>query len=104
MKAGTAQKMILNMISTGVMIKQGKVYENVMIDVKPTNSKLIDRACRIIHTTTGASSTQKAKDTLKEANNDVGLAIVMLKTNCSLNQAKSLLETKNGNVAEVLNK
>lgn len=103
MKAGTAQKMILNMISTGVMIKQGKVYENVMIDVKPTNSKLIDRACRIIHTTTGVS-TQKAKDTLKEANNDVGLAIVMLKTNCNLNQAKSLLETKNGNVAEVLNK
>lgn len=103
MKAGTAQKMILNMISTGVMIKQGKIYENVMIDIKPTNSKLIDRACRIIHTTTGAS-TQKAKDTLKEANNDVGLAIVMLKTNCSLNQAKSLLETKNGNVAEVLNK
>ena len=103
MKAGTAQKMILNMISTGVMIKQGKVYENVMIDVKPTNSKLIDRACRIIHTTTGVS-TQKAKDTLKEANNDVGLAIVMLKTNCNLNQAKSLLETKNENVAEVLNK
>lgn len=103
MKAGTAQKMILNMISTGVMIKQGKVFENVMIDVKPTNSKLIDRACRIIKTTTGVS-TQEARSTLEQANNDVGIAIVMLKTDSDLNQAKKLLKTENGNVAEVLNK
>jgi len=103
MKAGTAQKMILNMISTGVMIKQGKVFENVMIDVKPTNSKLIDRACRIIQTTTGVS-TPEARNTLEKANNDVGLAIVMLKTNSDLNQAKNLLKAENGNVAEVLNK
>lgn len=103
MKAGTAQKMILNMISTGVMIKQGKVFENVMIDVKPTNSKLIDRACRIIQTTTGVS-TPEARNTLKKANNDVGLAIVMLKTISDLSQAKNLLKAENGNVAEVLNK
>lgn len=103
MKAGTAQKMILNMISTGVMIKQGKVFENVMIDVKPTNSKLIDRACRIIQTTTGVS-TQEARNTLEKANNDVGLAIVMLKTNSDLKQANNLLKAENGNVAEVLNK
>lgn len=103
MKAGTAQKMILNMISTGVMIKQGKVFENVMIDVKPTNSKLIDRACRIIQTTTGVS-TQEARNTLEKANNDVGLAIVMLKTNPDLKQANNLLKAENGNVAEVLNK
>lgn len=103
MKAGTAQKMILNMISTGVMIKQGKVYENIMIDVKPTNSKLIDRACRIIQVTTNAPI-EKALNTLKETNNDVGLAIIMLKNNQSLSQAKSLLSTTNGNVAEVLNK
>ena len=56
MKAGTAQKMILNMISTGVMIKQGKVYQNVMIDVQPTNAKLVDRACRIISETTSVTT------------------------------------------------
>lgn len=103
MKAGTAQKMILNMISTGVMIKQGKVYENVMIDVKPTNSKLIDRACRIIQITTDATIAE-AKETLKKANNDVGLAIIMLKNKQSLDQAKALLSDANGNVAKVLNK
>ncbi len=103
MKAGTAQKMILNIISTGVMIKQGKVYENIMIDVKPTNSKLIDRACRIIQATTNVSI-EKALDTLKETNNDVGLAIIMLKNNQSLSQAKNLLSATDGNVAEVLNK
>ena len=103
MKAGTAQKMILNMISTGVMIKQGKVYENVMIDVKPTNSKLIDRACRIIETTTD-KSTLEAKKALRASNNDVGLAIVMLKTNQDIDKAKELLSAENGNVAAVLNK
>ena len=85
------------------MIKQGKVFENIMIDVKPTNSKLIDRACRIIKTTTGVS-TQEARSTLEKANNDVGIAIVMLKTDSDLNQAKKLLKTENGNVGEVLNK
>lgn len=103
MKAGTAQKMILNMISTGVMIRQGKVYENVMIDVKPTNSKLIDRACRIIQITTDATIAE-AKETLKKANNDVGLAIIMLKNKQSLDQAKALLSDADGNVAKVLNK
>ena len=103
MKAGTAQKMILNMISTGVMIKQGKVYENVMIDVKPTNSKLIDRACRIIQITTDATIAE-AKETLKKANNDVVLAIIMLKNKQSLDQAKALLSDADGNVAKVLNK
>lgn len=102
MKAGTAQKMILNMISTGTMIRQGKVYENVMIDVKPTNSKLIDRASRIIGTTTGVAP-KKALEALKQANNDVGIAIIMLKTNKNVEQAKKLLEKHNGNVATVLN-
>ena len=70
---------------------------------KPTNSKLIDRACRIIQATTNVSI-EKALDTLKETNNDVGLAIIMLKNNQSLNQAKNLLSATDGNVAEVLNK
>lgn len=58
--------MILNMISTGVMIKQGKVYENVMVDVMPTNSKLVDRACRIIEVATGVSESV-ASDTLEKS-------------------------------------
>lgn len=85
------------------MIRQGKVYENVMIDVKPTNSKLIDRACRIIQITTDATIAE-AKETLKKANNDVGLAIIMLKNKQSLDQAKALLSDADGNVAKVLNK
>lgn len=102
MKAGTAQKMILNMISTGVMIRQGKVYQNVMIDVQPTNSKLVDRACRIIDVVTNADK-EKALVALKETNNDVGLAIVMLKTNKNVSEARQLLKENNGQVSKVIN-
>ncbi|WEV70631.1 N-acetylmuramic acid 6-phosphate etherase [Lactobacillus sp. ESL0785] len=101
MKSGTAQKMILNMISTGVMIRQGKVYQNVMIDVQPTNSKLVDRACRIINITTGAT-TAAALATLKETNNDVSLAIVMIKTGKNKTEAAQLLSQHHGNVGQVL--
>lgn len=102
MKAGTAQKMILNMISTGVMIKQGKVYQNVMIDVLPTNQKLVDRATRIIMAVTGVSN-ERASQVLTEAGKDVGLAIVMAKTNLGKAEAEKLLEKNNGNVSQVLN-
>ena len=101
MKAGTAQKMILNTISTGVMIRQGKVYQNVMIDVQPTNSKLVDRACRIINITTGASK-EKALEALKETNNDVSLTIVMLKTGKNREDSQKLLAQEHGNVSQVL--
>lgn len=101
MKAGTAQKMILNMISTGVMIKQGKVYQNVMIDVLPTNQKLVDRATRIIMAVTGVSN-EKAGQVLTKADKDVGLAIVMAKTGLSKVEATKLLEKNNGNVSHVL--
>ena len=101
-KAGTAQKMILNMISTGVMIKQGKVYQNVMIDVLPTNQKLVDRATRIIMAVTGVSN-ERASQVLTEAGKDVGLAIVMAKTNLGKAEAEKLLEKNNGNVSQVLN-
>lgn len=83
MKSGTAQKMILNMISTGVMIRQGKVFENVMIDVMPTNSKLVDRASRIISAVTDATQ-EEALQTLKKAENNVPLAITMIKTESNL--------------------
>lgn len=101
MKAGTAQKMVLNMISTGIMIRQGKVYQNVMINVQPTNAKLVDRASRIISDTTG-SSIEKALSTLKETNNNVSLAIVMIKTGKSLDEASKLLTKHHGNVGQVL--
>ncbi|MBI0033126.1 N-acetylmuramic acid 6-phosphate etherase [Lactobacillus sp. M0396] len=102
MKAGTAQKMILNMISTGVMIRQGKVYQNVMIDVQPTNDKLVDRACRII-SETAEIPTAKALSFLKKADNDVALAIVMAKTGKSKIVAKQLLAKYHGIVSDVLN-
>lgn len=101
MKAGTAQKMILNMISTGVMIRQGKVFENVMIDVLPTNSKLVDRAGRIISAVTAATQEQ-ALEALKKADNDVPLAITMIKTKTDKAAAQKLLEQYNGNVSEVI--
>lgn len=101
MKAGTAQKMILNMISTGIMIRQGKVYGNVMIDVLPTNEKLVERAKRIISTVTGISKEQ-ASHVLKEADKDVGLAIVMAKTKMNKEQAETLLAENHGNVSDVL--
>ena len=101
MKAGTAQKMILNMISTGVMIRQGKVFENVMIDVLPTNSKLVDRAGRIISAVTAATQEQ-ALVALKKADNDVPLAITMIKTKTDKAAAQKLLEQYNDNVSEVI--
>lgn len=101
MKAGTAQKMILNMISTGMMIKQGKVYQNVMIGVQPTNAKLIDRACRIISTTTGVS-TSEAMTALHNSANDVSVAIIMIETGRSKADARDLLAKAHGNVAAVL--
>lgn len=55
MKSGTAQKLVLNMLSTGAMVKLGKVYQNLMVDVKATNVKLVDRACRIVVEATGAA-------------------------------------------------
>lgn len=102
MKAGTAQKMILNTISTGVMIKQGKVYQNVMIDVLPTNKKLVNRAIRIITSVTNVSIEQ-AKDVLLKADKNVGLAIVMAKTGVNSDDASKLLEKNNNNVSQVLN-
>lgn len=101
MKAGTAQKMILNTISTGIMIRQGKVYQNVMIDVLPTNEKLVARAIRIISTVTNVSAKQ-AKTVLEKADKNVGLAIVMAKANLNRDQASDLLKKHQNNVSDVL--
>lgn len=101
MKAGTAEKMILNMISTGVMIKQGKVYQNMMIDVLPTNSKLVDRAQRIVAAVTGLSQ-QEAAQYLQKADQKVAVAIVMAKTKLNKDKAAALLAQNNNSVSAVL--
>lgn len=101
MKAGTAQKMILNMLSTGVMIKNGKVYENLMINVQPTNSKLVDRGARIISQATGVSQ-EKAAETLHEADNQVNVAIVMIKRGLSAEQSQKLIHKSGGLLSKFL--
>ncbi|MFP7233014.1 N-acetylmuramic acid 6-phosphate etherase [Bacillus subtilis] len=95
MKAATAHKMILNMISTAVMVKIGKVYENLMVDVNVSNKKLKERAISIIQSLTNASY-DTARNTLEQANHHVKTAIVMLKTSTDQEKAKALLDEANG--------
>lgn len=95
LKSGTAQKLVLNMLSTVSMIRIGKVYKNLMVDVKPTNKKLIERAKRIIVQATDCSS-QQAKEAFEIADQDVKLAIVMVLTNMDKEEAKLKLNKANG--------
>ena len=76
MKAGTAQKMVLNMLSTGAMVRTGKVYQNLMVDVKCSNAKLISRSENIVMDITGVDR-NRARDLLKQANQHVKTAVVM---------------------------
>lgn len=101
MKAGTAQKLILNMISTSLMIKCGKVYHNLMVDVKPTNNKLIDRAIRIIDATTSCGY-EAAKKYLKASNHNVKIAICIALTGKSKEECTKYLEKNNGNVSKAI--
>lgn len=103
MKAGTAQKMVLNMISTAVMIKLGKVYSNLMVDLNATNKKLIDRAESIFIAVTGADS-GTAKNYLAQANYRVKQAIVMYERRCSLEEANKLLANNLGFLRKVIGK
>jgi N-acetylmuramic acid 6-phosphate etherase len=77
MKAGTSQKMVLNMITTTAMVKIGKVYSNLMVDMRPTNEKLLDRALRLIMQATGVTS-EIAEEYLNKADNSIKEAIVMI--------------------------
>ncbi|HTX19780.1 MAG TPA: N-acetylmuramic acid 6-phosphate etherase [Bacteroidota bacterium] len=95
MKSGTAQKLVLNMITTASMIGLGKVYENMMIDLQLTNAKLHERAKRIVMTITGIDY-QEATDALEAAGNHVKTALVMLKAQVSINEARERLRTANG--------
>ncbi len=101
MKSGTAQKMVLNMISTGVMIKMGYVYENLMINVQPTNEKLINRAEKIL-TQILKIEREYASTLLKEAKNNVAAAIIMSKKSVSYESAIKILGDNNGQVRNII--
>ena len=101
MKAGTAQKLVLNMLSTGVMVKLGKVYGNLMVDVKASNEKLRERCVRIVRQATGAEDAA-ARAALIETNYACKPAIVMLLLGVDKTRAETLLTRANGRVAAAL--
>jgi N-acetylmuramic acid 6-phosphate etherase len=101
MKAGTAQKMILNMISTAVMIRLGLVYGNLMSNLRASNEKLIRRACAILADETGASA-QEATSVFEAAGHDLRKAILMARLNLSSADAEQLLKSHGGSVRRAL--
>ncbi|MCQ8846777.1 N-acetylmuramic acid 6-phosphate etherase, partial [Klebsiella sp. KJ_S1] len=101
MKAASAHKMILNMLSTSVMIRQGKVYENLMVDVKVSNHKLKERAITIIQHVTNAPYEQAVK-ALEAADSEVKTAIVMLQTKTDKKTAKDLLNKADGHIDKAI--
>lgn len=101
MKAGTAHKMILNMLSTAVMVKMGKVYENLMVDVQARNYKLRERAKQIVIDITGVSY-QKAEEILEETGQEVKPAIVMIASDVSFDEAKAALDEYAGKVRDAI--
>jgi N-acetylmuramic acid 6-phosphate etherase len=101
MKSGTAQKLVLNMLTTASMVRLGKVYENMMIDLQMTNKKLVERSKRIVMTITGVSY-EKAADILKKADGHVKTALVMIKANVSAAEARKRLKKTDGFVRKAI--
>jgi N-acetylmuramic acid 6-phosphate etherase len=101
LKAGSAQKMILNMISTASMIGIGKVYGNLMVDVRATNEKLVERSKRIVMEATGVGY-EEAENALDSAKGHVKTAIVMILTGCGYEEAVQKLEKSEGFVREAV--
>ena len=101
MKSGTAEKMVLNMLSTGSMIKLGKVYGNLMVDVKATNEKLVERCKRIVCEATGVDYDTATK-ALEQCSYRAKVAIVMLKTGGDVHDAEQRLEAHEGRVAQAV--
>ncbi|KRL98766.1 N-acetylmuramic acid 6-phosphate etherase [Liquorilactobacillus satsumensis] len=102
LKAGTAQKMTLNMLSTLSMVGIGKVYNNLMVDVLPTNAKLVERSKRIIMDACGVDY-HTAAHYFEQADGQVKVALVMLLTKCSKEKAKQKLAQKAGFVKRAVN-
>jgi len=101
MKAGTATKLILNMLTTASFIRLGYVYSNLMVNVQPKNSKLLDRARRIV-AQAGEVSHERAGALLEAAGNDVRTAIVMAKTNLDRDGARQRLAAAHGRISVAL--
>jgi N-acetylmuramic acid 6-phosphate etherase len=95
MKSGTAQKLVLNMITTAAMIRMGKVYENMMIDLQMTNQKLVERSKRIVMTVTGVDY-ETAASYLEKAQGHVKTALVMIKANVDREEACRRLDGADG--------
>ena len=101
LKAGTSQKIALNTFSSALMVRLNKVYGNLMVDLKPTNAKLVLRAVALTMFATGADE-QAARDALEECDFHVKVAIVALTKKTSIDQARALLEAARGSVRQAL--
>jgi N-acetylmuramic acid 6-phosphate etherase len=101
MKSGTAQKLVLNMITTAAFVRMGKVYENMMVDLLATSEKLVERSRRTVMTVAGCDYDTAARS-LDEANRSVKTAIVMLRAGCSRREAESRLARAGGFVRAAL--
>jgi len=101
LKAATAQKMVLNMLTTASMIKMGKVYNNLMVDLHASNKKLMERACRMVMNITGVSL-EEAETALQLTNLKVKPAILMILGSVTLNEANQLLQDTDGFLREAI--
>src|SRR5881628_2831368 len=101
LKAGTAQKLVLNMLTTGAMVRLGKVYGNLMVDLVALSAKLHDRGERIVMEVCGVSR-EEARQAIERAKGSVKLAIVMARRKVDANEARRLLESANGFVRPVV--
>lgn len=101
LKAGTAQKLILNMISTATMVGCGKAYSNLMVDVMQTNEKLVVRAQNIVMEATGVSR-DSAKEAIALAGGSCKLAVTMILADCAVEEAKERLERCGGSVRQAI--
>ena len=101
MKAGTATKLVLNTITTGAMIRLGKTYGNLMVDLQATNAKLRDRAARIVSEVCGVTA-DEARELLRVADGSVKLAIVMKKLSLPASDARAALEKEGGVIRRVV--
>jgi len=101
LKAGTATKMVLNMVSSGAMVRLGLVYSNLMVNVQPRNAKLVDRAERIIMAVAGVGRAE-ASQALEGAGKDVRTAIVMAKLGLGRDEAAARLAAAGGRLRDVI--
>ncbi|MFD5019523.1 N-acetylmuramic acid 6-phosphate etherase [Paenibacillus sp. NPDC058367] len=101
LKAGTAQKLVLNMLTTCTMVKLGKTYNNLMVDLKASNFKLVDRSIRIIMNTTGVD-TSTAAETLEKASMNCKLAIMIIKSGLDAKEAEQVLNANGGRLKQAI--